>query len=239
MSGLPYFTFKNVSSLDECLIIQNKNTFAGASRDLSYTQIPGRSGDLIIDNKRYENVRINYDVCALEGTRTIPEIAHRIKSWLLSDVGYFELTDTYDPDYFRLASISDGLEMVQEKLYYGTASIEFNCKPYKYLYAGQTAQTLTSGGTVTNPEAFASKPYFKITGSGNITLTVNGNEYEFRGVDGYIEIDSESMNAYKGSESRNTKMYTPTFPTLVRGDNVISWTGSVTKVEMIPRWCCL
>ena len=44
------------------------------------------------------------------------------------------------------------------------------------------------------------------------------------------------MNAYKGDLLQNNKMLTGTFPKLAAGVNDISWTGDVSKIEIIPRW---
>lgn len=242
MNNLPYFRFKGVMSLDEQLLITAKNTYKGASRDISFTSIPGRSGDLIIDNKRYKNVKIEYSVCAIAGIHDIPEIAHRVKGWLLSEVGYFELYDSYDPNYFRLASYSDEYDLEQELPVIGKSKISFNCKPFRYSIEGQRVITLEAPETIRNPEYFPALPYIKITGSGDITLSINSSSYVFNGVDGYIEIDSEKMEAYKGSVNENSKMTTnedTPFPVLVKGDNSISWSGTVNSVEIIPRWCCL
>ena len=162
-----------------------------------------------------------------------------MKGWLSSEVGYMELIDAYDPNYYRLAAYADAYNLEQELPCLGKSTIQFNCKPFKYLIEGRRVITLTAASSLHNPEFFSSKPYIKITGSGNITLSVNNNNFVFKNVDEYIEIDSEIMNAYKGTTSQNSKMFTPTFPEFKKGDNSISWTGSVTKVEIIPRWCCL
>ena len=236
---LPYFYYKGINSLDEQLYIQSKNTYAGAARDVSFISVPGRDGDLMVDNKRFKNVDISYKVAALDGIYDIPEIAHRVKSWLSSDLGYYELIDSYNPDYYRLAAYVDAYDLKQELKYYGTSTVKFKCKPFRYRLDGKAPVILSVAGSMRNPEAFSSKPYIKITGSGNITLTVNTKPYEFKNVDGYIEIDSEMMNAYKGATSQNSKMVTHEFPELSAGDNSVSWTGTVTSVEIIPRWCCL
>lgn len=55
------------------------------------------------------------------------------------------------------------------------------------------------------------------------------------GVLGKIIIDSEMQNAYSGSISMNNKMYGD-FPTFGSGENNISWTGNVTKLEVQPNW---
>lgn len=242
MNTLPYFNFNGVMSLDEQLIITDKSTYKGASRDISFTSIPGRSGDLLTDNKRYKNVKIEYTVCALAGIQAIPEIAHRVKGWLLSEIGYFELYDSYDPNYYRLAAYSDEYDLAQELPELGNSKIAFNCKPFRYLIEGKRAITLTASATIRNPEFFSSLPYIKITGSGNVTLTINSASYTFTGINGYIEIDSEKMQAYKGTTNENSKMTTnesKPFPEFVKGDNSISWSGTVTSLEIVPRWCCL
>jgi phage-related protein len=239
LDKLPFFKYNGVVSLDEQLIIQSKNTYAGAARDLSFTSVPGRSGDLLIDNKRYKNVTVKYTVAALEGIHDIPEIAHRVKGWLSSEIGYLELIDSYDPNYYRLAAYASAYDLEQELPCLGRSTIQFNCKPFRYSIEGKRPILLEASATIRNPEYFPAKPYIKITGSGNITLTINSKNYVFKNVDGYIEVDSEIMNAYKGSDPQNDKMYTPTFPELEKGDNAISWTGTVTSVEIVPRWCCL
>lgn len=236
---LPYFYYKEINSLDKQLYIQKKNTYAGAQRDVSFISVPGRDGDLIVDNKRFKNVDIYYKVAALEGIYDIPEIAHRVKGWLCSEPGYFELIDSYNPDYYRLAAYADTFNLEQELKCWGTSTIKFNCKPYRYRLDGKQPIELSAASTIQNPEAFASKPYIKINGNGNISLSINGELYAFRDVDGYIEVDSETMNAYKGTTSQNSKMYTSTFPELKKGTNSILWIGTVSSVEIIPRWRCL
>jgi len=239
MKHLPYFRFNGVSSIDEQLVITEKNVYRGASRDVSFTAVPGRNGDLLTDNRRYKNVKVEYGVTAMDGIFKIPEIAHRIKGWLLSEVGYFELADSYDPDYFRLAAYSDEYNLMQELESLGNSKIIFSCKPFRYLIDGQRPLVLTEAKTIRNPELFPASPYIKIVGSGDISLAINASTFVFKGVEGYIEIDSELMQAYKGAENQNAKMYTPTFPSLLRGNNSISWTGCVSCVEIVPRWCCL
>ena len=117
--------------------------------------------------------------------------------------------------------------------------IAFNCKPFLYSLAGQKAVKLTTPGKLYNAEAFPSAPYIKITGSGKITLYINNDAFAFSDVDGFIEIDSEMMNAFKGITPQNTKMTAPKFPVLYPGKNNISWVGNVSAVEIVPRWCTL
>lgn len=225
------FTFNGVSSDTHGLIISEKEIYSAPARDMSFQQVPGRSGDVIIDNNRYENITVSYTV----GCKDIKDKAKAIKLWLCKS-GYFRLTDTYQPDYFRMAAFASRLDIEEVISNVGKAKLNFNCKPFMYSTTGQTTVTKTASGTISNPEAFESLPYIKITGSGNITLYINSKAYAVTSVSSYIEIDSELMAAYKGSTLCNDKISFTEFPVLQPGSNTISWTGSVTKVEITPRW---
>lgn len=228
---MQYFTFNGQSSSDFGLVISKKDIYSAPASDVSFVSVPGRNGDVLIDGNRFNNVTVSYDVAL----KDIKSRATAIKLWLCS-VGYFVLTDTYQPTYFRMAAFSSNLKIDELIENVGQAQISFNCKPFKYSFAGRETVTLTDTGTVTNPEAFLSQPYIKITGTGNITLHIGSNSYSITGVSSYIELDSELMAAYKGSVLCNDKINFTEFPVLPPGTNSISWTGTVSKVEIIPRW---
>ena len=239
MEKLPFLMFKDHSSLEYGLLITEKGSYKGAQRDITYTSIPGRSGDLVTDNGRYKNVKIPYSLALLNTTEWgFDELTRLIKGWLLSEQGYFPLWDSYDGKYYRLASYSNEVDIEQELRDLGKLKLSFNCKPFKYSFEGQRTVEMTAAGTLYNAEQFESKPYIKIVGSGTITLTINSAAVTLSNVDGYIEIDSEMMNAYKGTTAANSQM-SGAFPVLAPGKNNIAWTGSVTRLEIVPRWCCL
>lgn len=239
--GINRFTFKGMDSYrDFELIITETPPFVFAERDITFTPISGRSGDLIFSNNRFKNVQKEYKVAALADKTPLPELTRKIAAWLESDTNYWALNDTYDPDYFQYACYSGKISFADKLLKLGSATLRFECKPFKYSFAGQQTVTLTrSGSTITNPESFEALPYIKISGTGTIKLTVNGKPFTFTGVSGYVEVDSEMMNCYKGDILKNDTMTSDGFPVLKPGNNTISWTGVVTKVEIIPRWCCL
>lgn len=240
MEKLPFLMFREHSSLEFSMLITEKGSYNGASRDISYTSVPGRSGDLITDNGRYKNIDVSYKFSLLNNSKlNFAELAHKINGWLLAEAGYFRLWDSYDSKYFRLASYSDEVEIEQELRDTGKLSLTFNCKPQKYSFDGQNTVIMNTAGSLYNAECFPSKPYIKIVGNGAITLTVNNSSFTFSDVDEYIEIDSEIMNAYKGIEAQNNKMTGSGFPSFVPGNNTIAWAGNVDKLEIVPRWCCL
>lgn len=237
METLPYLYYKGTNSRYYGLYIKEKGVYKGAARDLSYISVAGHSGDLIIDNGRYKNVSIPYKLELVNTTAyAFEELSRAINKWLLSEPGYFKLWDSYDPDYYRLASYSGEVNIEQELRQCGTLDITFNCKPYKYAKSGDNSIGIETSAHINNPEAYSCEPYIKLYGSGNLQLHVNGKTYHFNDVDEYVEVDSESKNCYKGATDLNNKMVADGFPELVPGDNFISRNASVTRIEIIPRW---
>ena len=55
-----YFIFDGVSSKDFGVYISGSGTFDGAERDVSTVEIPGRNGELTLDNGRYKNRSMKY-----------------------------------------------------------------------------------------------------------------------------------------------------------------------------------
>ncbi len=225
------FSFNNQSSASFGLIVADKDIYTAPAYDQQFVSVPGRNGDVVIDNGRYQNIDVSYTCYCKDLSANVKAI----KQWLCRP-GYFKLSDTYDPLYFRYAAFASKLKVDEMLKNVGKAELVFNCKPFRYSFAGQTKQTLTASGTITNPESFPSLPYIKITGSGAVTLNIGSKAYSFTSVPTYLEVDSELMSCYKGSTLYNNRIGFSEFPVLQPGSNSISWTGSVTKVEIIPNW---
>jgi predicted phage tail component-like protein len=240
------FTYNGQSSADFGLHIQSKNVFSAPEYDAEFTSVPGRSGDIINSNRRFANVKVTYTVFIAR--KTIVDLAaalRDIKGWLYSEPErYHELTDSYDEEYFRYGVISGSLDIEEQLNKVGSFTVTFNCKPYKYSFAGQqTVAADDSTLTVSNPTAFESKPYIKLYGSGMVTLNVSPGDstssWTISAIDEYIEIDSELMNCFKGTVLKNDTVTGDGFPLLQSGTSTISCVGDVTRIEVIPRWCCL
>ena len=232
-----FFVYDGKNSQDLGLLISGEKTYNSPSRDVTTVSIPGRSGDLIIDNRRYNNVEISYTVSF---RKDVPEKTRALKAWLLSNAGYRRLEDTYQPEYFRLAAISNATAFEISINRYGTAELIFKCNPFLFSKGGeQTVSIPASGGRIYNPEYFESQPIITVYGNGNGVLSVNNINYNLSDIDGYVTINSDVGLVYKGTENKNSTVNFIEFPTLQVGENIIDWTGGITKVEIIPRWCTL
>ena len=236
---MTYFTYNGRSSAEFGLHIEKKDVFSAPEYDAEFISIPGRSGDIINPNRRFANIKVTYTVfLARKNTATLVAVLRDIKGWLYSEPDrYHELSDSYDAEYFRYGVISGTLDIEEQLNKVGCFTVTFNCKPYKYSFAGQ--QTVVAN--TSNPTAFESRPYIKLYGSGTVVIMIQpqGRGMMISNLDEYIEIDSELMNCLQGTILKNDAVKGAEFPVLKPGVCTINCTGDVSRIEVIPRWCCL
>lgn len=225
------FEFNGINSDSLGLIITKREIYKAPARNQKLVSIPGRTGDAVDDEGTYPNVTIEYEV----GSKKISSVFDNMADWLCVP-GYHKLIDSRDMSYYRKAVCVSGENWEEEIKNFGRTKITFSCVAYRFLTAGQDVITLTKPSIIINDLKYPSEPHIKIFGSGDITLMINNITYPVKGVNGFIEIDSEELEVYKGDESFNDKANFKEFPALINGENRISWTGSVSKVEITPNW---
>lgn len=242
------FSYNGHNSLDFGLMVEStKNVHGNPTPVIDTVNIPGR-GNLILntkpdplDNDEFSDFEKTYicHVCPEEG-RNLEDLAREIYLWLYGKREYGRLEDTYEPMYYRNAYADEPMPISDiSRQILGKIEISFKCRAFKMAKSGELVTTMYSEGSIYNMEGFTSKPYIKIYGSGDVSLYINDRMHAFKNIEEYLEIDSEILTAYKGNELQNNKAVSSIFPKLVAGKNNISWTGNVTKIEIIPRWCSL
>ena len=236
--------FNGIPSTNYGIHVETPPGYATPERDYEVVHIPGRNGDLVIDNGSYKNVTRKYSISVGEIDGNFTTLAAGVSEWLHSASGYARLEDSYESDYFRLAYYVADAEM--ENLFHqaGKMSIEFNCKPARFLKAGERAVSFTTAGSLRNPTFQKSFPKLTVVVSGSGTLTVRDQTITISGLttSTRMVIDSELQDVYEeGSLTNlNSKVsFSDGFPLLSPGVNTITFTGSITSVEVIPRWWIL
>lgn len=165
------FTFNGVSAADYGVYVTDVNVFNSAERAVEYITIPGRNGSFALDHGRFENIIVEYE-CAL-GQDTDVDFATAISDFrnaLAAAKGYQRLEDDMNPEEYRMAVFSKGLDAPTLNQQTATFKVEFNCKPQRYLKSGETAISVTSGQTIANPTLFDAHPLLQVWGYGDIGI---------------------------------------------------------------------
>lgn len=233
-----YFNYRGKSSRDFCLKIKEINNLSSPSRALDIHEVLGRNGELIIDNGNYNNFHLQIE-CFIDGRPerngkelSLAELADELKSWLQTSFEYSPI-QIEGQDFYYEGYCDNSLDIKELFTNFGEVLITFNCKPYRKKDSDKI--TITQSGTTIANEHMDSEPYVKVYGTGDITLTIGDQTIKLVNVENYIELDSELMNCFKDNVNQNNRMIGD-FPLLRKGDNSVTWSGKVTKIEIEPRW---
>lgn len=236
MELIHFFTFRGRNSRDFGIYISGENTFGAPELDVDSIEIPGRNGSLTISQKRYKNIVISYPSFI---RRSFYQNCDHAKMWLLGSAGYHKLEDTYHPDYFREAQFKGPIDFEMRFLNYsGGTSISFDCKPQRWRKDGQTPSRFVSNSSIYN-NWMPSLPLIKINGTGSGNVYIGGYAIKVLELDEYVMVDSDTQNAYKNTQNKNSTIYTEKFPVLENGENTISFDGGVSSIDITPRWWSL
>lgn len=229
-----YFTLNGVDSRDFGVYISGQGTFSAPAREYNMIAVPGRNGDLVGPEKRFENGTLTYPAFIYANfKRNIADF----RNFLLSLYGYHDLVDSYHPNEIRkVLFLGPFLPDVTPINDAGSFDLEFNCKPQRFLASGNQVTTLTANGSITNPTRFASQPLLRVYGTG--VLGIGLQSVTILQADVYTDIDCEMMDAFKGTANKNyyIELSDYNFPVLEPGINNISLGTGITRVEITPRW---
>ena len=244
-------TFNGKSSSSFGIIVEHYPSPNRPARRGTVLQIPGRNGNLVIEDGTYENVTLKFDVYLSAEPANLYDRAAAVSDWLLGSSGYQRLTTEYEPDIFRLARFAGPLDIEAILNSHGRATLEFDCYPQRFDALGHVYSdygSLSSGSAaITNTGIMIAKPMIKVTGKGNVVLdfssaaTGNTTEVDFAFStsktetiildcdlhDAYYEDGSNANAAVSFSDAEATlpesyDYFYPTFPELTPGSNTVS-----------------
>ena len=232
-----YLTFDGKNLMDFDIWISGSGTFVAPKRDLETISVPGRSGDLTMDNGRYSNITIEYP-CFISAD--FAKNFDNFRAFFMSNIGYKRLEDTYHPDEYRLGFIASNLNPKPGTLNRcGEFTLSFECMPQRFLKSGEEIIVLEENSTIINPTFYEAAPFLRVYGNG--ALGIGSNTITIAGVTNYIDIDCDIQDAYYENLNYNNKitLNSGSFPKLIPGENGISIGSGITQVDVKPRWWSL
>lgn len=230
-----YFTFNGTSSEAFGVWLEKEpetilgnvraetQTVMGSAKVLHFTEGPDAM----------DPVAISLDLCMMDATA---ERIDALFAWLR---GSGDLTTDYDAGhYWRGAMVTN--QVAFTRVFRGprayTFTAEFEAEAHRYRLPVVAAYEI-SQGLIENPGTAPAEPLIKITGSGDIDLMIGTSTLTIDGVDGYCMVDCEAQMVYKGDVNMGAAVTRlGDWPTIPAAGCMINWSGTVTKVEITPRW---
>lgn len=231
-----YLIFDGVDSRDYTGVYVFRNDIDSFPEHVhEKVSVAGRTGDLTISQKKFKNIRMEYDV--IVASEQYDTALRSFMNALLSKSGYKRLSDSIHTDEFYRACIDESMKVTtsrNRKL--GRYSIEFDRDPRRFLVSGETEVEIANGGSITNPTLFKARPLIKVTGYGE--LIINSQSINISNTFPSINIDCELQDCYYGTQNANRQVVIEgnTFPELRAGANNFAYDSTITGVTVIPRW---
>jgi predicted phage tail component-like protein len=229
-----YFIFKNIDSRDvKGLIVSELPPITKPKMRVRVDTIDGKDGA--------DTVNLGFEAY----TKTVKIGLTRgydidnIIAWLHGD-GDIQFSN--EPDKYYRVKVHDQIDF-ERLLRFRTAEIKFYTQPFKYS-ATERVKSLNVSGLATaeirNAGNYFSKPAITFMGTGTVNVSVNGSQkcvLYLGATSESITLDTDKQEAYSGLTLKNRQM-DGEFITLEVGKNTITWTGNLTKIDILhySRW---
>lgn len=209
------------------LLIEELPVMQIPKRKVEVIDVDGRSGSLTITDDCYENTQKTIR-CKIYGNENVDNIS----LWLYK---CNRIIFSNRPDRYYNAMLIDQIDFERSMATNRSFEATFNCEPFGYLTSNNTITITRSGSTFNGMGNYYSEPIITVYGSGTINLTINETQITLKDVSGYITVNCQKKRTHKDTTLLNIKKVGD-FPTLKHNTNTISWSGTVTKVEIVPNW---
>lgn len=234
--------FNGVSSKDVGIEVEAPPSYEVPEREYEAIHVPGRNGDVIIDNGTFKNTERSYKVSiATYNKISYSQKMSGVAKWLHSTSGYTRLEDSYEPEFFTLAYFKDRLTLENLFNEAGRGTLKFICKPQRYYKYGEQIIDFSTTGKIQNRTTNIALPQIYVNTDNTAgSVTITGVKVEIIAGSGTSFImDSELQDAYTAAgDNKNSfvKLKNGMFPILYPGENTVTFDGGVTGISIKPNW---
>ena len=188
-------------------------------------KVTGRHGSLTIVDA-YDDMPITIKFNILEDIPIKP-LVRRAKGFFMDKK---ELSFSDDKDFYYVIKIVNIGDIENEIRQHGEFEVEFWVEPF--LYEKTPIVTLIDDGSINNPGTIEANPLITIYGEGDGSFTINDMKIETIGQIDTITLDCRLGIAYNYKGLNRSKYLRGGIPVLKVGDNPITFSGGVTKIEV-------
>lgn len=228
--------FNRDRSLSLNLFLENYPSIPIANEEYEEVQVEGRSGNLIINKGTYLDKKIPFAFTILSPKIDID--FERVYEWL-TEIEDNRLIFGRNDRCYKVKKVLFG-NIQKEFRSIGEFDVIFLCEPFTQDLTKTTHEITKSGFKINYNGNAPGDTLIKVYGSGNIQLTINGETMQINNVNNYIEIDSDLLQVRNQDGTSKDNDALGDFVLLTKGENTISYTGSVTKIiiEYTTKYKC-
>ena len=229
--ALHYLKWKGINSSTKHCRVRNRMPIIRPQERVSHITIPGREGELT--QLEGENIYEPYIQTAEMSVVGLGNV-QAAETWL---TGSGMVTFDSQPGLQQSARIINAVTFEKHSRNVDTwhADVQFYCDPIKSDPNETDINVTSSGTTLTNPGTLPAFPLMEITGSGTVSITIAGKQLIIPSLtSGWVADCKNKWILASGVPQFNA--WQGVFPQIPVGTSTITFTGSITKIKITPRW---
>lgn len=258
-----YISYNGINSKELGLRLVDDIEITSSENNIELIEIDGVDGAKISNKKNLKPISRAFPFALYQGVSIALNVKHKqdgtpflektevtaskinldetielMNMWLInSSGGWRDFEMSWDNKYLYKATFYESFNIQGSLNARKKCILNFKLHPVKYLKDGLQPIQIIKGQKLVNPEFRESKPLIKLTGTGDVTVTINSQILRLKGVSGHIIIDCEAQSAhYSNKEPQYDKVFSYPFPKLQIGNNLINWDNDSFTCEITPRW---
>ncbi len=226
-----WFLWNDVRCTDHGIHVLTQPELVRPPERATFSTVPGRSGTLttLEGEDVYDDFILSAE-CIIENTDRLMEI----NGWLRGS-GMVTFANRQGGFYYARIVNQISFEKILRGNPHRSFSVNFRCQPFFYLNGVSNVAINVPGTLLNNPGSVFSEPVVSVTMNGNAQITIGATYFELTGINGTVVVDTSLMETYMNYSSYNSHM-SGDYPKLLKGNNIISWTGNVDHLIIQPNW---
>lgn len=229
---MSWLTYKGIHSDAMDLVVVEYPPITRAEQRVERVKIPGRHGEVtLMSGPPVYEAYVRECECAIKPGADIGALS----AWL---TGRGDVVFGNEPEFIYEARLDHevSFEKIMREREDRELTLPFLCQPLKK--KAEADIVLTTSGNVVNPGHVTSTPIIKVEGSGDIALLIGlDSTTHIKGLAEPILIDSELGIATNLLKTQNASyLVSGDWPLIAPGTVPVSWTGTVTRLTITPRW---
>ncbi|MFR1851198.1 MAG: hypothetical protein ACLTK6_15645 [Clostridium perfringens] len=226
--------FNNICSEELGIIVVEGPPEVLAQEEYEEISIEGRNGTLIENKGTFPNIEKSFILTTIDIDQDINLMIEKVKKWLF-DIKDNKLLYSIENKYniVKKVIIEEDIKTTFEE--FGDFKVKFICEPFYYNLLEKNIIVTQKQTTIYNSGDFTSAPKIIIYGTGDLQITINDTTVQINNVDERVLLDSKLFLCLDKDNNNKSIDMIGNFPLLDKGENTITWIGSITKLDIEPR----
>ena len=214
--------WKGMEVREKGIIVEYTPKISKAKKKIKIYEIDGRNGFVSVDTGTYEPFNIQVE-CHFNQNANKDEICEFLD-------GYGTLS--FDGKRQYTAVINNAIEF-EKVLMFKKFPIKFLVNPIAEDIESTLEQIISNDTTLTIDDTYSDiYPILRLECTGDISITINNKTFYLKGTDGTYTLDCKNKVIVDSNGNNASSLMLYDFPKLNKGNNQISYTGTINSFEI-------